>query len=52
MSVITKEEVVEQILSDIWLDAPGTDAEKLSSILKIARDALAVVRGTLDAKDV
>ena len=55
-------ECIDQLLSDIchlahkhevqtWLDAPGTDAEKLQQVLMLARNTLAVHRGTLDPKD-
>lgn len=57
-----REEVIEQLLSDIcqlahkhevqyWLDAKGTDAEKLKAILTLARNALAVHRGRLKPED-
>lgn len=58
----TKTEVMEQLLSDIchlahkhevqyWLDAPGTDGEKLAQILKLARDALALHNDKLRPQD-
>lgn len=59
---VTRTEVLDQLLSDIchlahkhevqtWKDAPGTDAEKLQQILRLSRDALAVVRGKLLPKN-
>jgi hypothetical protein len=58
----TKNEVMQQLLSDIthlahkhevqyWLDAPGTDAEKLLAILSLARNALALQRDEIPASE-
>jgi hypothetical protein len=62
METISRDEVLEQLLADIchlsykhevqsWRDAPGTDAEKLAAVLKLARDGLAIVRGRLRPED-
>jgi hypothetical protein len=59
---VTKEEVIEQLICDIlhqsfkhevqtWKDAPGTDAERMAEITKLARTALAVVRDKLKPED-
>lgn len=59
----TKTEVLEQLFKDIchlshkhqvqyWLDAPGTDDEKLRDILKMSRDGLALVQGRVEPEDV
>ena len=58
----TKQEVLEQLLSDIcftahkhevqyWLDAPGTDAEKLWEVQCMARNALALLRDEIKPED-
>jgi len=58
---VEPKEVLEQLLSDIchqahkhevqyWLDAPGTDSEKLGNVLKLAREALHLVRHPEDCR--
>ncbi len=60
--IVTKEEVIEQLLGDIchlahkhevqyWLNAPGTDAKKLGQILKLSRKALAVFKDKLPPEE-
>lgn len=59
MPQVTKTEILEQLLSDIchvshkhqdqyWLDAPGTDEEKLQNINALAREALYIFRNGSD----
>lgn len=59
---VTKEEVLEQLICDIlhqsfkhevqnWKDAPGTDAEKLAEIVKLARQALALLKDKVKPED-
>jgi len=54
--------VLEQLLGDIcfqahkhevqnWLDAPGTDAERLQEVLRMARNALALLRDEIKPED-
>lgn len=35
-----------------WLDSPGTDTEKLKAVLRLARDARGLLKGTLRPQDV